>query len=243
MSPAISSPCPPMSKRCRRSASIRRTCSASGTGWAAATPSGRPSASPSPAPSASTGSWSCWRGRTPWTAHFRSAPLERNIPVILGLLGIWYNNFFDAHSHAILPYDQYLHRFAAYLQQGDMESNGKSVDRSGESGRLPDRTDHLGGAGDQRPARFLSADPPGDPADPLRLHRPGHLPQSAGRSPPSAAGQFLCPDRGPDERQDRGRGRSRTAGRRVRPGRDQGAAPLQGVCRQPADQFDPGQES
>lgn len=63
--------------------------------------------------------------------HFRSTPLERNIPVILGLLGVWYTNFFAAHSHAILPYDQYLHRFAAYFQQGDMESNGKSVDRSG----------------------------------------------------------------------------------------------------------------
>jgi glucose-6-phosphate isomerase len=65
--------------------------------------------------------------------HFRTAPLNRNLPVILGLLGIWYGNFFGAESHAILPYDQYLHRFAAYLQQGDMESNGKSVDRAGKS--------------------------------------------------------------------------------------------------------------
>ena len=59
--------------------------------------------------------------------HFRTTPFERNMPVILGLLGIWYNNFFDAGSHAILPYDQYLSRFAAYFQQGDMESNGKST--------------------------------------------------------------------------------------------------------------------
>jgi glucose-6-phosphate isomerase len=63
--------------------------------------------------------------------HFRTAPLEANLPVILGLLGIWYNNFFGADTHAILPYDQYLSRFAAYLQQGDMESNGKRVDRQG----------------------------------------------------------------------------------------------------------------
>jgi len=63
--------------------------------------------------------------------HFREAPLERNMPVILGLLGIWYNNFFGAESHAILPYDQYLHRFPAYFQQGDMESNGKHVTREG----------------------------------------------------------------------------------------------------------------
>ena len=65
--------------------------------------------------------------------HFKSAPFEKNIPVILGLLGIWYNNFFGAETHAILPYDQYMHRFAAYLQQGDMESNGKSTDRSGKA--------------------------------------------------------------------------------------------------------------
>jgi glucose-6-phosphate isomerase len=64
--------------------------------------------------------------------HFRTTKFERNIPVMLALLGIWYNNFFDAQSHAILPYDQYMHRFAAYFQQGDMESNGKNVDRNGE---------------------------------------------------------------------------------------------------------------
>lgn len=64
--------------------------------------------------------------------HFRTTPLEKNMPVILGLLGIWYNNFFDAQTYAILPYDQYLHRFPAYLQQGDMESNGKSVSKDGQ---------------------------------------------------------------------------------------------------------------
>jgi glucose-6-phosphate isomerase len=64
--------------------------------------------------------------------HFRHSTLRKNIPVILGLLGVWYNNFYGAESHAILPYDQYMHRFAAYFQQGDMESNGKSVNRSGE---------------------------------------------------------------------------------------------------------------
>ena len=65
--------------------------------------------------------------------HFAEAPLEKNVPVILALLGVWYNNFFGAESMAILPYDQYLHRFAAYFQQGDMESNGKYVDREGRS--------------------------------------------------------------------------------------------------------------
>ena len=63
--------------------------------------------------------------------HFRHAPLERNIPVIMGMMGVWYNNFFGAESHAILPYSQDLLRFPAYFQQGDMESNGKSVTRDG----------------------------------------------------------------------------------------------------------------
>jgi glucose-6-phosphate isomerase len=64
--------------------------------------------------------------------HFRHTPLEKNIPVIMALLGVWYNNFFETQSMAVLPYDQHLHRFPAYLQQADMESNGKYVDRQGK---------------------------------------------------------------------------------------------------------------
>lgn len=64
--------------------------------------------------------------------HFRNTELNQNIPVILALLGIWYNNFFGTEDVALLPYEQYLHRFAAYFQQGDMESNGKYIDRSGK---------------------------------------------------------------------------------------------------------------
>lgn len=64
--------------------------------------------------------------------HFRDTPFEQNIPLIMALIGIWYGNFFDAQSEAILPYDQYMHRFAAYFQQGNMESNGKSTSRNGE---------------------------------------------------------------------------------------------------------------
>lgn len=64
--------------------------------------------------------------------HFKTEPFEKNIPTLLAMLGIWYGNFFDAASEAILPYDQYMHRFAAYFQQGNMESNGKSVDRNGQ---------------------------------------------------------------------------------------------------------------
>ena len=64
--------------------------------------------------------------------HFRNEDLSKNIPVILALIGIWYNNFYCAETEAILPYDQYMHRFSAYFQQGNMESNGKYVDRNGE---------------------------------------------------------------------------------------------------------------
>ncbi len=71
------------------------------------------------------------RGAHAMDTHFRTAPLESNMPVIMALLGIWYRNFWDAESMAVLPYSQHLHRFPAFLQQLDMESNGKSVDRNG----------------------------------------------------------------------------------------------------------------
>ncbi len=64
--------------------------------------------------------------------HFRSAPIEKNMPIILALLGVWYNNFFDAQSHAVMAYNQYLRRLPAFLQQLDMESNGKTIDREGK---------------------------------------------------------------------------------------------------------------
>ncbi len=67
--------------------------------------------------------------------HFRTTPFEKNIPVLMALVGVWYTNFFGSQSEAILPYDQYMYRFAAYFQQGNMESNGKSIDRNGESVR------------------------------------------------------------------------------------------------------------
>ncbi len=71
--------------------------------------------------------------------HFRSAPIEKNMPIILALLGVWYNNFFDAQSHAVMAYNQYLRRLPAFLQQLDMESNGKTIDRAGK------RVDYLTG--------------------------------------------------------------------------------------------------
>ena len=103
--------------------------------------------------------------------HFRTAPFERNLPVLMGLLGIWYNNFFGAQTVAVLPYEQYLKRFPAYLQQLTMESNGKHVTLEGTEVPYQTGPDLLGGAGNQRSAFVLPADPPGDKAHPLRLHR------------------------------------------------------------------------
>ena len=115
--------------------------------------------------------------------HFRTAPFEQNLPVLMGLLAVWYTDFFDAQTVAVLPYEQYLKRFPAYLQQLTMESNGKHVTLDGHDGRLPDRPDLLGRAGHQRPALVLPADPPGDEADPLRLHRLRQVAQPARQAP------------------------------------------------------------
>ena len=103
--------------------------------------------------------------------HFRTAPFERNLPVLMGLLGLWYNNFFGAQTVAVLPYEQYLKRFPAYLQQLTMESNGKHVTLDGTEVDLPNRANLLGGAGHQWPAFLLPTDSSGDQAHPLRLHR------------------------------------------------------------------------
>ena len=103
--------------------------------------------------------------------HFRTAPFERNLPVLMGLLAVWYNNFFGAQTVAVLPYEQYLKRFPAYLQQLTMESNGKHVTLDGEPCQLRHRPDLLGRARHQRPALVLPAHSPGNPAHPLRLHR------------------------------------------------------------------------
>ena len=94
--------------------------------------------------------------------HFRTAPFERNLPVLMGLLAVWYNDFFGAETVAVLPYEQYLKRFPAYLQQLTMESNGKHVTLDGDRSRLPDRPHLLGRAGNQRPALLLPVDPSGN---------------------------------------------------------------------------------
>ncbi len=101
--------------------------------------------------------------------HFRTQPLEQNAPVILGLIGVWYNNFWDIGTRAVLPpYSNDMARFAAYLQQLTMESNGKSVTASGHHVTTDTGEIFWGRAGNQRPARVLSTAAPGTrivPAD------------------------------------------------------------------------------
>ena len=103
--------------------------------------------------------------------HFAEAPLERNVPVLMGLLGVWYRDFFGTQTHAVLPYEQYLARFPAYLQQLVMESNGKRVTLEGEPRRRRHGTRRVGRAGHERPAQLPPAAPPGDGARPGRHHR------------------------------------------------------------------------
>ncbi|SCE50639.1 glucose-6-phosphate isomerase, partial [Streptomyces sp. di188] len=93
--------------------------------------------------------------------HFRTAPPEANAPLLMGLLGIWYNNFHDAQSHAVLPYSHYLSKFTAYLQQLDMESNGKYVGRDGREVDWQTGPVVWGTPGTERAARLLPVDPPG----------------------------------------------------------------------------------
>lgn len=102
--------------------------------------------------------------------HFKEAPFQDNIPVLLGLISVWYNNFYGAETEAIIPYTQYLHRFSAYLQQGIMESNGKSMDRNGNRVGHETGNHHLGRARDQFTARFFPIDPPRDQIDSNRLY-------------------------------------------------------------------------
>ena len=103
--------------------------------------------------------------------HFRTAPLKKTCPLLMGLLTVWYNNFFGAQTIGVMPYAGSLARFPAYLQQLQMESNGKHVDLEAPARKLSNRPDHLGRARDRRPAFLLPAYSPGHEADPLRPDR------------------------------------------------------------------------
>jgi glucose-6-phosphate isomerase len=129
--------------------------------------------------------------------HFRTASLEKNMPVILGLLGVWYNNFFGAQTHAILPYDQYMHRFPAYFQQGDMESNGKCVGRDGKEVNYSTGPVIWGEPGTNGQHAFYQLIHQGTkliPADfiaPIETQNPRLRPSDSGRRLDSLSGQAL----------------------------------------------------
>ncbi len=109
--------------------------------------------------------------------HFREASLDRNLPVLMGLLAVWYGDFFGAQTTGVFPYDQYLHRFPAYLQQLTMESNGKHVTLEGARVDYDTGAIYWGEPGTNGQHSFYQLHPPGDEADPLRLHRLHAVPQ------------------------------------------------------------------
>ena len=153
--------------------------------------------------------------------HFRTAPLEQNMPVVMALLGVWYANFWGAETHAILPYDQYLHRFAAYFQQGDMESNGKGVDRDGQP--ITDYTTGpviWGEPGTNGQHAFYQLIHQGTRLIPCDFIAPVETPQPARRPPRDPARELLRADRGADEGQDRRRGARRARSARASPDRE-----------------------
>jgi len=108
--------------------------------------------------------------------HFRNNPFEENIPVKMAMIGLWYVNFFGVQTEAILPYDQYMHRFAAYFQQGNMESNGKRVDRNGETLDYASGPVIWGEPGTNGQHAFYSVDPSGNRFDSLRFYCTCHQP-------------------------------------------------------------------
>ena len=124
--------------------------------------------------------------------HFRTAPFEQQSARADGPAGHLVHRLLRrADGGRVLPYEQYLKRFPAYLQQLTMESNGKHVTLDGKHGRLPDRADLLGRAGHQRPAFLLSVDPSGDAADSVRLYRVRAAAEPAGPASRHAAGQRI----------------------------------------------------
>ena len=167
--------------------------------------------------------------------HFRTAPLAENLPVLMGLLAVWYVDFFGSSPSGVMPYEQYLKRFPAYLQQLTMESNGKHVTLDGSGGGLRDGPGVLGRARDQRPAQLLSAHPPGHPAHTDRSHRLRPEPQSPTRPSRHSLIERVRPGPSARFRQDGGRGARR------RNARSGGTAP--GHAGQPPYQRPAGRRS
>ena len=131
--------------------------------------------------------------------YFRTTPFEQNIPVIMALIGIWYNNFFGAQTQAILPYDQYLSRFPAYFQQGDMESNGKSTTLDGATVDTSTGPILWGEPGTNGQHAFYQLIHQGTKLIPCDFLAPARTLNSAGQSSSGTAGEFLRANRSADE--------------------------------------------
>ncbi len=166
--------------------------------------------------------------------HFRTAPIEQNVPIVLGLLGVWYASVLGAQSHAVLPYEQHLQRFPAYLQQLEMESNGKRVDREGRPVDWQTSPVVWGEPGTNGQHAFYQLLHQGTLSDLLRLPGRHSVARRARRSSPAARRQLHCANRGPDARQDRGRGPRRAAGPGILGRGHRAAHAAQGISRQPA---------
>ena len=156
------------------------------------------------------------RGANAMDRHFRSTDLDRNLPALLALVGVWNRNFQGVATHAVLPYDQRLHRFPAYLQQADMESNGKSVTKAGDSVSYGTGARPVRRTGNERPARVLSAHSSGNRRRLDRLYRRRRQPTRAWRPSSETAGELPGAARGPDAREIARRGRRGIARRRLR---------------------------
>ncbi len=137
--------------------------------------------------------------------HFRTAPFAENLPVLMGLLAVWYRNFFGAQTVAVLPYEQYLKRFPAYLQQLTMESNGKHVTLDGDAVGYDTGAVYWGEPGTNGQHSFYQLIHQGTSTHSLRLHRVRKGAQPARSPPRPPARERLCAGRGARLRQDRGR--------------------------------------
>ena len=145
---------------------------------------------------------------------FPEAPAERNIPLTMGLIALWNIDFLEADAYAVLPYAQDLARLPAYLQQLEMESNGKTTRRDGKPVKCADRPGAVRRARHQRPARLLSIDPPGHAARVLRFHPGGARPLRLSGPASPADRELPGAEPGPDVRQERRRGDGGNARRR-----------------------------
>jgi glucose-6-phosphate isomerase len=175
------------------------------------------------------------RGAYESDEHFRNTAFEKNIPVIMALISLWYIDFFGAPTEAILPYDQYMHRFAAYFQQGNMESNGKHTDRNGAHVDYPTGPVVWGEPGTNGQHAFYQLIHQGTLFIPCDFIAPAISHNPVGEHHPILLSNFFAQNRGPHEREKQRRSRPGIAGHgTAATGKTD---PVQSVRGQPPHQF------